>query len=108
MDLIDCRAVSALSYLLPSAHTYPDLEERKVGGPHRIAGDLLAASQWLVPAEARGWVYRQCKAEAGEPWTMRNWELWKQQMSFIAGDERFGSETRTLAASIKDKMDADE
>ncbi|KAM4056755.1 hypothetical protein HRG_003621 [Hirsutella rhossiliensis] len=107
LDLIDCSAVSALSYILPSALTYPDLKERKKGGPQRIAADLVAASQWLAPDQARSWVYKQCKANAGEAlWTMQNWGQWKEQLSFIAGDERFGDETRALARSLGDKMNA--
>lgn len=108
LDLIDCSAVSALSYIVPSANTYPDLKERKDGGPRRIAGDLVAASQWLVPDQARRWVYEQCKANAGEVWTMQNWGQWKEQLSFIAGDERFGEETRALAGSLREKMNAQE
>ncbi|KAM5354691.1 hypothetical protein ACJ41O_001338 [Fusarium nematophilum] len=105
LNLVDCSNVSALLYILPSSHVYPDLEERKIGGPNRIAGDLVAASQWLVEDQARGWVYGQCKANTSEVWTMENWGQWREQMSFIAGDGRFGDETRALAGLLKEGMD---
>lgn len=106
--MIDCSEVSALPYILPGFYTYPDLDERKVGGPQRIAGDLLAASQWLMPDEARKRVYEHCKAGDGENWTIQKWAQWKEQLAFINGDERFGDETRALAGLLKEKMDGQE
>ncbi|KAK5996407.1 hypothetical protein PT974_01741 [Cladobotryum mycophilum] len=112
LGLINCSAVSALSYILPSSHTYPDLKERSVGGSHRIASDLIAASQWLAPDQACQWVYQQCKTSAGEAdgsrkiWTMQHWDQWKAQMSLFAADERFSEETRLLARSLREKMES--
>lgn len=105
--MIDCSEVSALSYILPGFYTYPDLEERKLGGPQRIEGDLVAASQWLMPDDVRKWVYEHCKV-ADETWTMQKWAQWKEQLSFINGDERFGDEARALAGLLKEKMDGQE
>ncbi|KAK2612023.1 hypothetical protein QQS21_001988 [Conoideocrella luteorostrata] len=106
--LVDCSDSAALYNILTSAYTYPDLEERRIGGPNRIAGDLMAASQWLASDQMRKWLYEQCKAEGGEGvhkiWTMQNWQNWRNQMSFIQGDERFGAEIRALAESLAEKM----
>ncbi|KJZ74492.1 hypothetical protein HIM_06088 [Hirsutella minnesotensis 3608] len=108
LELLDCSHSTALRYILPSSIWYPDLEERKQGGPLRIAADLAAASHWLEPDTARKWVFGQCKANAGREWNMENWEEWRKQMAFIAGDERFADETRALAASLRDKLNAQE
>lgn len=111
LGLIDCSTVSALSYILPSSPTYPDLQDRKVGGPQRIASDLIAASQWLSPDQALQWVYEQCKkAEANDGsrkmWTMDRWHQWRDQLSFFAGQESFSKETRSLAQALCEKMAA--
>lgn len=115
LGLIDCSFISALFYILPSAHTYPDLKERKIGGPRRIASDLVAASHWLISDQACQWVYMQCRrVEAMEGnaldrvWSMENWRQWKSQVSFFATDGRFSEETCLLARSLGEKMDAQE
>ncbi|KAM4055135.1 hypothetical protein HRG_005942 [Hirsutella rhossiliensis] len=112
LDLIDCSEVCALFYILPSSHMYPDLEKRGSGGINRIAGDLKAAAQWLLGHSVRQWVYERCRKNAEdaadgsrEVWSMRNWKTWKEQMAFIAEDERFSEETRLLARSLLEKMD---
>lgn len=113
LDLIECSFASAVPYILPSHYTYPDLEQRKIGGPKRIAGDLIAAAQWLDPDAARQWVFAQCKS-VGEGdgsrqiWSMDTWNQLKSQMSFISSAGRFEQPTRDLAQSLREKMDAEE
>ncbi|KZZ93735.1 hypothetical protein AAL_05451 [Moelleriella libera RCEF 2490] len=105
LDLIDCRSASALNYILPSFYAYPDLDQRGQDGTRRIAADLEAAAQWLLPDDARTWVRRRCMENAGELWTEGNWDIWRQQLAFFANDERFPAATRALAAAIQAKIE---
>ncbi|CAI7660058.1 unnamed protein product [Penicillium bialowiezense] len=113
LELIDCSVASALPYILPFHHAYPDLEQRRAGGPQRIAGDLFAAACWLEPDVARKWVFNQCKI-IGEGdgscqiWSMDTWNQLKSQMSFISSDWRFEQPTRDLAQSLREKMEAED
>ncbi|VUC26063.1 unnamed protein product [Clonostachys rosea] len=113
-SLIDCGDLCALSNILPSSSAYPDLGERKVGGPKRIEGDLLAGSHWISSEQACRWVYEQCKATEAKKgrfydlWNMKTWNELKGQLSYIMGDERFSTESRQLAKSLREKMDSQE
>ncbi|QUC21017.1 uncharacterized protein UV8b_05258 [Ustilaginoidea virens] len=109
-DLIDCSDSTALLHILPRSHTYPDLEQRKMGGPRRLAADVEAAAQWLLPDPSRRWVRQQCREgnSSGGVWTEPNWRRWKEQFSLFAGDQRLPEATRSLAASLRHKMDAED
>ncbi|KAJ9491098.1 hypothetical protein VN97_g2164 [Penicillium thymicola] len=113
LELIDCSVASALPYILPSHHAYPNLEQRRTSGPQRIAGDLIAAAQWLDSDAARQWVFSQCK-NVGEGdgsrqiWSVDTWNQLKSQMSFISSDRRFEQQTRDLAQSLREKMEAED
>lgn len=112
-ELIDCSFLCALGLILPSSQVYPDLEERKIGGPHRITGDLIAGSQWLAAERERRWVYAQCKKAdevygVRDMWSLQRWDQWKQQLEFIVEDERFLEEAHLVAQSLREKMIAQE
>lgn len=107
--LIDCGFLCALSDILPSSRDYPDLEKRKVGGPNRISGDVIAGAQWLLWPEQGRYVYQECKKRENidssrQMWCRTNWKEWKEQLEFIAGDERFGQQARLVARLARDQM----
>jgi hypothetical protein len=106
---IDCAFLCALGDILPSARNYPDLEKRKIGGPNRIGGDVIAGAQWVIRQDEGRFVYRQCKEveKVDGPramWSQERWSLWKDQLAFVAGDERFNSEARRVARLAGQKM----
>ncbi|XHF99539.1 hypothetical protein AWENTII_003039 [Aspergillus wentii] len=108
--LIDCGFLCALGNILPSYAYYPDLNFRKMGGPKRIAGDLMAAAEWILKPDAGRYVYKQClKREKTinlprEIWSMENWNEWKVQVDWIARDERFSAEARDIARQMTQAM----
>ncbi|KAH8684212.1 hypothetical protein BGZ60DRAFT_367016 [Tricladium varicosporioides] len=110
--LVDCSFLCALQYLDPSAPHYPNLQERKIGGPNRIGGDLIAGSEWILRPEVGPWVYQECKkfekvddmGDSWDMWCMQNWRMWKRQLAFVVGDKRFSDEVRVVADRTGKRM----
>ncbi|EGN96878.1 hypothetical protein SERLA73DRAFT_185094 [Serpula lacrymans var. lacrymans S7.3] len=107
--LIDCGFLCALGDILPSSNNYPDLEKRKIGGPNRVSGDVIAGAQWIIWPDEGRFVYEQCKKvdKVDGPrtmWSMERWGMWKDQLAFVAGDERFNSEARLVAKLAGQRM----
>lgn len=107
--LIDCGFLSALNDILPSSQNYPNLEKRRVGGPNRIGGDVIAGAQWLLWPEQGQYVYQECRKKDNidgprQIWSVQSWKQWKEQFEFVAGDERFGQQARRVSRLAWDKM----
>ncbi|KAI1878250.1 uncharacterized protein JN550_000432 [Neoarthrinium moseri] len=109
LGLIDCSFLSALGDIVPSSRNYVDLEQRKVGGPNRLAGCAVAAAQWVMwPGEGL-FVYQQCKkvekvSGPRDMWSRERWELWKEQFTFVSEDERFDPEARLVCKLSREQM----
>jgi Protein of unknown function (DUF3632) len=108
---IDCSFLCALGDILPSSRHYPDLEKRRIGGPKRIGGDVIAGAQWILRRDEGRFVYRQCKPveRVDGPramWSMERWRQWKDQLAFVAGDQRFESKARLVAQLASQQMAA--
>ncbi|TEA09872.1 hypothetical protein C8034_v011598 [Colletotrichum sidae] len=100
--------LSALGDILPSHPLYPDLEERKIGGPNRVSGDTVAAAQWMMWPDEGRFAYQQCKnlRETGprSMWHPERWQQWKVQFAFVEGDERFTPKARLAAKLARQQM----
>jgi len=111
LGFIDCGFLCALGDILPSSRNYPDLEKRKIGGPNRIGGDVIAGAQWIMWPDEGRFVYQQCKKvdKLDGPramWSMERWRQWKDQFAFVAGDDRFDSKARLVAKLAGQQMTA--
>jgi len=109
LELIDCGFLCALGDILPASPFYPDLEERKIGGPNRISGDVIAGAQWLLWPDEGRYVYQQCKkvetiSGPRTMWSMERWNQWKDQLKWVAEDERFGAQARHVARMARHQM----
>ncbi|OJJ85929.1 uncharacterized protein ASPGLDRAFT_122491 [Aspergillus glaucus CBS 516.65] len=107
--LINCSVLCALADILPSSQSYPDLEKRKVGGPNRVGGDVIAGAQWVLWPGQGQYVYQECRKKDDidgprQMWSMQHWKQWKEQFEFVAGDERFGEQARLVARLARHQM----
>jgi hypothetical protein len=94
---------------LPYSRNYTDLEKRKIGGPNRIGGALIAGAQWIIWPDEGRFVYQQCKMfdKVNGPramWSMERWQQWKGQFAWVAGDVRFDSKARLMAKLARQQM----
>jgi hypothetical protein len=109
LGYIDCSSLCALYDILPSSYDYPDFKTRKIGGPNRVSGDVIAGAQWIMWPDEGRFVYQQCKLTAKtdsrwEMWSIDRWKQWKDQLAFVAGDERFTSKARLVARLAGQQM----
>ncbi|KAF2667164.1 hypothetical protein BT63DRAFT_458128 [Microthyrium microscopicum] len=96
LGLLDCGFLSALDDILPPSRDYPDMQQRKIGGPNRLAGS---------------YVYKMCKKtetvnEPREMWSMERWNTWKEQYIMIAKDDKFYHEARVVAKLAVQQMES--
>ncbi|KAH7119919.1 hypothetical protein B0J11DRAFT_534869 [Dendryphion nanum] len=109
LNLIDCGFLCALGNIVPSSYNYPDFKTRKIGGPNRVGGDVIAGAQWILWPDEGAYVYQQCKkVEKIEGlrtmWSMERWNVWKEQFAFVTGDERFDTQARAVAKVVGRQM----
>ncbi|KAJ5287119.1 hypothetical protein N7478_002805 [Penicillium angulare] len=109
LEICNCAEQSALQYILPSSRDYPDLEKRPIDGPNILGNNLIAAAQWILTSDEGRFVYRECQSsesqsESEDSWSIANWQEWKRQFAFVAGDERFAVNYRTVAGDAHRRM----
>jgi hypothetical protein len=109
--LIDLGSLCALGFIIPSSRFYPDFKERKIGGPNRVGGDVIAGAQWILWPKECAYVYQQCKKvhkieDVGDMWSMERWNIWKDQFAFVAKDQRFDAKAQEEAKLARERMSA--
>ncbi|KAJ5087920.1 hypothetical protein N7456_011536 [Penicillium angulare] len=109
LQLCKCAEQSALQYILPSSREYPDLEKRPIDGPNILGNNLIAAAQWILTSDEGRFVYQECRKsesafESADSWSITNWQEWKRQFEFVAGDERFAANYRSVARDAYSRM----
>lgn len=86
--------------------------ESDVGEGGRLAGNAVAAAQWIIYAS--NFIYASCRqlpaSDSGRPpfWTAERWKLWKKQFKKIAEEERHDKISRSAAGEAVHRMFAEE
>ncbi|PWY83394.1 hypothetical protein BO70DRAFT_361513 [Aspergillus heteromorphus CBS 117.55] len=111
LDLINCDFMCSLGLIIPSHSWYPDLEDGNAEGFNWVAGQVIAAVQWLLRPEVGRYVYQQCRnadTVASDDrrviWSLEKWGQWKEQLARVGEEQRFGVHARELAKLACQRM----